>query len=252
MSSPPFDGRKAPEAFGDVSFGEVDGFSYEEYLNGKYFRTSNLLSQTADIVVDYLADDLVEDSVAEHLHLDGPAPNKSGAILRNTTEAQMAPGLRVEEEAGNTPFTAQQVHPSAARTGGPAAPSKVPSSALPHFGHGTTRSSLLPAGPTSHMSALGNHFMTQSTAYQDSSSHGQQQPNGYSLMNPSLPAPPRYNSLTRAVHYGINPTSGKWNMPPSISQVTQPLIQSTQSLASVPNQPATVPSQSDLPGDSTS
>lgn len=254
MSSPSFDGRGASEAF--------DDFSYEEFLNGKCFRPSHLPSQTADIVVgDYPADDLAEDSASGQSYHDRPASVASEATLYNTAEAQMAPRPTVEEEAGNTSFTAQQVVPSVARKGRPAAPLEVKSSTLPHFSHGTSTSPYsevnhnpfsLPAVPTSHMSSFGNQSMTESSAYQGNSAYGHRQPNGYSLMNSSLAPPPGYTPLTRAVHYGMNPTSGYSNFTPLFGQVTQLMLPLTQSLDNVLNHLTSNPSQSGLLGNSTS
>jgi len=262
MPSPSFDGRDALEAFHDIAFEEIDGFSYEDFLHGKCFGPSDLSSQTADIVVGgYLVDDLVEDSASGQLYQDRPASVASGATLDNTAEAQMAPGLTLGEEADNTSFTTQQVLQSAARAGRPAAPLVVESSASPHFGHGTSTRpysdvnhdpTSLPAVPTSHMSAFGNRSMTEGTGYQGNSAYGHQQPNGYGLMDSSLVAPPGYTPLTREIHYGMNPTSGNSNLTPSIRQVTQPMLQPTQSFDNLLNDLTSVPSKSGLFGNSTS
>lgn len=177
------------------------------------------------------------------------------------SQEQMASRLTVEEDVGDTNTPAQPALPSVNRAGRQIESLNDQRPSATHFGNstitdGNPQENFNPlrrsAIPTSYTSSFDNHPVSGSSAYQGISAYGYAQAIGYGLRNPSLVAPSGYQSLTRAVHYGMNSTSGYPNLTPSFGQEVQPMPQSRLLPDNVRSNTASVSPQSGRNGNSTS
>jgi len=254
MSAQPFDGYDASDPFADIN--------YHEVLNSTCSTLFHPTPQAADMVVaQFVIDDAFQAPKPEQLDQDPRVVDNSIAMSDTASQGQMASRLTVEEDAGDINTPTQLALPSVNRPGRQVESFNDQRPSATHFGNSTITDGIpqenfnplrRSAIPTSYTSSFGNHPVSGSSAYQGISAYGYPQVIGYGLRNPSLVAPSEYQPLTRAVHYGVNSTSGNPNSTPSFGQEAQPMPQSRQLFDNVRSHTASVSPQSGRNSNSTS